>query len=104
MWRDNAYLLDMLLAARKVRDFTQGYTWDRFQSDEVMQYAIMRAIQIIGEAAGKVSPEFQEAHPEIPWRTIMRMHNRQVHEYFRIIPERVWEVVEKDVPALVPLI
>jgi len=104
MWRDEAYLLDMLLAARKVRQFSQGVTWERFQADELMQNAMMMCVQQIGEAARKVSREFQEAHPEIPWREIVGMRHRLVHDYFHIIPEKVWEVVERDVPALIPLI
>jgi uncharacterized protein with HEPN domain len=104
MWRDDAYLLDMLLATRKVQQFTQGVTWNQFQGDDLLQNAVMRLIQIVGEAARKVSPEFKQAHPEIPWQGIVGMRNRLVHDYFRIEPSRVWEVIEKDLPALVPLI
>jgi uncharacterized protein with HEPN domain len=104
MWRDDAYLLDMLLAARKVQQFTQGVTWNQFQGDDLLQNAVMRLIQIVGEAARKVSPEFKQAHPEIPWPGIVGMRNRLVHDYFRIEPSHVWEVIEKDLPALIPLI
>ncbi len=104
MWRDDAYALDMLLAARKVLEFTKGVDWVRFQRDELIQNAVMRQIQIIGEAACMVSPEYQGQHPEVPWRDIVGMRNRLVHEYFRILPARVWEVVEKHVPALVRLL
>jgi uncharacterized protein with HEPN domain len=104
MWRDDAYLLDMLLATRKVQQFTQGVTWNQFQDDEMLQNAVMRLIQIVGEAARKVSPEFKQAHPEIPWQGIIGMRNRLVHDYFRIESSRVWEVIEKDLPALIPLI
>ena len=64
----------------------------------------MRRIQIIGEAARKVSPEFKEDHPEFPWSMIIGMRNRLIHEYFRIIPEKVWEVVEQDIPVLIALL
>lgn len=104
MWRDDAYLLDMLLAARKVRDFTKNVTWEQFLDDELTQNAVMRQIQIIGEAARKVSLQYQQEHPEIPWQGIIGMRNRLVHEYFRIIPERIWDVVEKDIPELIRLI
>ena len=104
MWRDDAHLLDMLLAARKIRGFTQGVSWERFQSDELMQHGIMRLIQIAGEAARKISPEFKEAHPEIPWQEIVGMRHRMVHEYFRIIPGKVWEVVEADIAELISLL
>jgi uncharacterized protein with HEPN domain len=104
MWRDDAYVLDMLLAARKVLEFTKGVDWVRFKRDELLQNAVMRQIQIIGEAARVVSPQYQTEHPEVPWRDIVSMRNRLVHEYFRILPERVWDVVEKHIPALVQLL
>ncbi len=104
MWRDDAYLLDMLLAAGKVLEFTQGATSQKFRVDELMQNGVMRQIQIIGEAARKISPDFRKEHPAIPWQGIIGMRNRLVHEYFHIIPERVWEVVETDIPELIKLI
>lgn len=69
-----------------------------------MQHGIMRLIQILGEAARKVSPEFRQAHPEIPWQGIIGMRNRMVHEYFRIIPAKVWEVIQDEIPVLIPLL
>jgi uncharacterized protein with HEPN domain len=104
MWRDDAYLLDMLLAARKVMKYARGVDFERFKQDEILQDAIMRRIQIIGEAARKVSPEFKEDHPEISWYEIVGMRNKLIHEYFRIIPEKVWEALVKDIPVLIDLI
>ena len=104
MWRDDAYLLDMLLAAGKVQTFTEGVTWERFQDDELLHHAVMRVIQIIGEAARQVSPEFKQAHPEIPWQGIVGMRHRLVHDYVNIDLVRVWEVVQKDIPDLIPLL
>ncbi len=104
MWRDDAYLLDMLLAARKILDFTRDITWEEFQRDELTQNGIMHLIQIIGEAARKVSPQYQQSHSQIRWQGIIGMRNRLVHEYFRIIPELVWDVVEKEIPELLRLI
>ena len=76
MWRDDAYLLDMLLAARKAQAFTRGVSWEQFQNDEILQNAVMRVVQIIGGAAGRVSPEYKQAHPDIPWRGIIGMRHR----------------------------
>ena len=104
MWRDEAYLLDILLAARKIVRFSQGYSAEKFAADEVLQHAVMRLIQIIGEAARKISPAYKEAHPQIPWTQIIGMRNRLVHEYFRVETDIVWEVVDQDIPALIPLI
>lgn len=67
MWRDDAFLLDMLLASRRIQKYTQGFDLPEFENNEVMQDAVMRRILIIGEAARKVSLEFKEGHPEIPW-------------------------------------
>lgn len=69
-----------------------------------MQHGMMRLIQIMGDAARHVSPELRQAHPEIPWQGIIGMRNRVVHEYFRVIPAKVWEVIEREVPALIPLL
>jgi uncharacterized protein with HEPN domain len=104
MWRDEAYLLDMLLAARKVMKYVQGVDFERFDQDEVVQDAVMRRIQIIGKAARKISPEFKEAHPEISWSEIIGMRHKLIHEYFRIIAEKVWKTVSHDIPTLMALI
>jgi uncharacterized protein with HEPN domain len=104
MWRDEACLLDMLLAARKIRQFSAGVTFEKFLADELMQHGIMRLIQILGEAARKVSPEYRQTHSEIPWQGIIGMRNRMVHEYFRIIPAKVWDVVRDEIPPLIPLL
>jgi uncharacterized protein with HEPN domain len=101
MWRDDAYLLDMLLAARKVVEFTTGVSYEEFLADEVLQHATMRLIQIIGEAAQRVSFGFKQEHPEIPWREMAGMRNKLVHDYFRMIPQAAWEVVETDILGLI---
>jgi len=59
-------------------------------------------VQVIGEAARKVSPEFQNNHPEIPWRQIIGMRHRIVHDYMRVDEDVLWEVVKNDLPALLP--
>jgi uncharacterized protein with HEPN domain len=102
MWRDDAYLLDMLLAARKALEFTQGMSREQFLASEVVQQAVMRLIQVTGEAARQISPGFKEAHPDIPWTDIVGMRHRLVHEYFRINTAEVWLVVERDLPGLIP--
>ena len=76
MWRDEAYPLDMLLASREARSIAQGANVEKFASDRKLQLAIMHLIQIIGEAARSISPEFKQAHLEIPWNEIVGM--RQV--------------------------
>lgn len=104
MLRDESLLLDILLAANKIKHFSEGMTRDIFESDELRQFAIMHAIQIIGEAARCISNEFKQQHPEIPWHRIIGMRHHLVHEYFDIDTNQVWQVIEVDIPALIPLI
>lgn len=104
MWRDEAYLLDILIAARLALEFRGDLTWREFQQSHLHQYAIAKAIENIGEAAGKVSAETRNAHPDIPWSQIVAVRNRIAHEYFRLDLLKVWEIVENDIPALIAAI
>ena len=100
MWRDDAYLLDMLLAARDIRRHTKGVDWQRFLGDEILQNAIMHLIQIIGEAARNVPDDFAAAHPEVPWARIAGLRNRIVHDYFGLDLEIIWQILQVDLPQL----
>ena len=104
MRRDGAYLLDMLLAAQDVLEFSAGLPWSEFERSRLHQSAVLKAIETIGEAAAQVSEETREAHADVPWKEIIGMRNRLVHGYFDINLERVWETVQQDVPDLIRLI
>jgi uncharacterized protein with HEPN domain len=104
MWRDEAYLLDILVAARKVLGFTKGVTWEEFQRSDLLQNAVMRPLEIIGEVARKISQETKDSHPEIPWNDMIGMRNRLIHEYFRINLQTVWDTLQNDIPRLVTLV
>jgi len=99
--RDAAYLWDMLDAAQKVVEFTQGHTAKSLASDFKLRFAVERAMEIIGEAARHVSDGFRLLHPEIPWRQIIGQRNILIHEYGSIDYERVWRVAVEDMPKLV---
>jgi uncharacterized protein with HEPN domain len=101
MWRDDAYLLDILIAARKVSRYVRDLSWDDFQKDDRTQDAVLRNLQIVGEAARKISEEFRRDHSEIPWGDILGMRNRLVHEYSRINLEKIWGTALDDIPALI---
>lgn len=104
MERDEAYLLDILIAARKALRFVEGMTWEGFQQSELHQNAVMRPLEIIGEAARLVSQQTRQAHPEIPWEQMIGVRNRLIHEYFRVNLKTVWETVQNDLPRLIALI
>jgi uncharacterized protein with HEPN domain len=101
MWRDDAYVLDMLLYARKSRDFNLGVGLERFASDSMLQAATMHVLQIVGEAAGKVSAECRNAHPEIAWDKIINLRHRLVHDYPRIELPKLWNIVQNHIPGLI---
>ncbi len=98
---DVGRLWDMLDAARKVRETTQGISFEQYLADWTKRFAVERAIEIIGEAAGKVSEPFQAQHPSIPWTKIKRQRNVLIHEYGRVNHELVWRVVSQHVPELI---
>lgn len=78
MWPDDACLLDMPLAAREALEFSSGRSFAEFERDRMAQLAILKAVEIVGEAASRVSSDTQEAHPDIPWPEIIGMRNRIV--------------------------
>ena len=104
MRRDDAYLLDILIAARKALKFVEGIDRNQFDDNEIVQNAVMRPLEIIGEASAKISKELRKAHSEIPWREMVGLRNRLVHEYFRIDFEAVWDTIHKDLPKLIEII
>ena len=76
---DAAYLLDMLLSARDAAEFAAGLTFPQFERSRLHQNATLKAIEVIGEAAARISEKTRQAHPGIPWPEIIGMRNRLVH-------------------------
>ena len=99
--RDPAYLWDMLEAARNVRDMSRNATFDEYLRNLMLRLAVERAIEIIGEAARHVSLQFQQAHPEIPWKPIMGQRHVLAHDYGDIDDVSIWNVVTVDIPRLI---
>jgi len=102
--RDAAYLWDMLDAARTVEQLSSGLDFTKYSNDRRTQLAVERSFEIIGEAAGRVSALFRDAHPEIPWRQIIGQRNVLIHEYGEIKQERIWKTVTENVPQLIELL
>jgi uncharacterized protein with HEPN domain len=104
MWRDEAYLLDMLQAAKDAAAFTSGLTRSDFDASRIAQYAVAHALQIIGEAAARVSEETRAKAPGVPWVQIVGMRNRLVHDYGRMDRDILWETVTADLSALIAVL
>jgi uncharacterized protein with HEPN domain len=102
--RDAAYLWDMLDAAGTVEQLSSNQDFTQYSSDRRTQLAVERSLEIIGEAASKVSTSFRNAHPEIPWRQIIGQRNVLIHEYGEIKQERIWKVVKENIPQLIELL
>ena len=98
--RDKAYLWDMLDAASAVEEFVRGKTYAEYLSNRMMRGAVERHIEIIGEAAGRISEAGRLAHPEIPWRAIVGQRNVLAHEYDEVLHEAIWAVATRRVPEL----
>jgi len=99
--RDAAHLWDMLDAARGVLSLIQGMSEEDYLSDRRTQLAVEREVEVIGEAAGRVSRMLQEAHPQIPWRKIIAQRHVLAHEYGTILQDRMWAVASIHVPELI---
>ena len=99
--RDAAYLWDMLDAAQTAEKLSCDLDFAQYSNDRRTQLAIERSLEIIGEAAGRVSTSFCNAHPEMPWRQIIGQRNVLIHEYGEIKQERIWKVVKENLPQLI---
>jgi uncharacterized protein with HEPN domain len=101
MWRDDALVLDIVLASKDARDFIGDTDFSAFLGSRLLQYAVIRPLEIIGEAAEKLSPEFVGRVPEIPWREIVHMRHRLIHAYADVRLDIVWDVVQMRLPQLI---
>lgn len=88
--RDAAYIWDMLKAAQDIQEFMSGVKFEQFNKDRKLQYAIERCVEIIGEAARRISDELKKSNSEIPWSRIISQRNFIAHEYDDVKQERMW--------------
>lgn len=102
--RDAAYLWDMLDAAQMVEQLVSGLSFIDYDKDRRTQLAVERALEIVGEAAGRVSTPFRNAHSEIPWRQIIGQRNVLAHEYGEIKQDRLWKVAKENIPMLIKVL
>ena len=94
----------MLDAARTALSFAAGRTRDDLSADLMFQFALVRALEIIGEAAARMSEPTRNRHPEIPWTAIVGMRNRLIHGYFDVDLEIVWRTTTNSLPALITIL
>lgn len=98
--RDAAYLWDMVQVTHEVRDMLTNRSQQDFFDEIVLQRAVERSVEILGEIARRVSAGFQESHPEIPWRQIIGQRNILAHEYGQIDHALLYKTAVEDIPEL----
>ena len=98
--RDKERLEHIIQAVERIKRYTKGISYESFIADDTIYYAVVKNIEIIGEAANMLTSDFQAAHPETPWKMIKGMRNYIVHEYFQIDNNVVWSVVTKNLSEL----
>jgi uncharacterized protein with HEPN domain len=91
----------MLDMARRALHLVKGKTRADFDSDEALALALTHLLQVIGEAARHVGPDFRAKYPEIPWQAIVGMRHRVVHDYLHVDEDIVWDIVTADLGPLV---
>lgn len=101
--RETAALNDILVAARDARQFVDGIDHATFQADRKTQFAVVRALEIVGEAAKRISQDVRDQFPDVPWRSMTGIRDRLVHDYENVDVEVVWQTVTEDVPELIRL-
>jgi uncharacterized protein with HEPN domain len=101
---DFSYLEHILLSIKKIKEYTKDLSKADFNSNELVQDAVIRNIEIIGEATKKISQELKSKFKEIPWREISAMRDKLVHDYMGIDVEVVWKTVTDDIPLIETLI
>ena len=96
--RDRGRLEHILEQLQNVESFLSGKTLDNLQADKIHQYAVIKSIEIIGEAAYMLSNEFRTQHSDVEWDGIIRMRHVLVHGYYQISIPLVWSIIQDDLP------
>ena len=100
MKSDAVYLHHILDAIGQVEDYTTGLSRESFLSDRMVQDAVVRQLEIIGEAARRISAERRKADLALPWKEMIGLRNRIVHDYLNINLQVIWEVIRLELPLL----
>ncbi len=97
---DLAYIEHILDCIRKIKEFTNGLSLKDFSVNELVQDAVIRNIEIIGEASKKISSDTKQIYYEIPWKEIAGMRDKLIHDYLGVDVEVLWRTITEDIPTL----
>lgn len=103
--RENSdYINDILNSITEIEEFTKNMNFEAFFKDMKTRHAVVRSLEILGEATKNISQDLKDKNPKIPWKKMAGMRDILAHEYFGIDIKKVWEVKEKELPTLKSLI
>ncbi len=91
------YIQDIKDSIKKIGKYVEGMDFQEFEKDEKTVDAVIRSLEVIGEAANNIPDEFKKKHEDIPWEKIISMRNKMIHEYFGVDLEIVWETIKADI-------
>lgn len=97
---DEVYLEDILSAAQSAREFIAGFSREEFLADRKTIFAVARALEIVGEAAKRISEDFKARNPAVPWRVMAGMRDKLAHDYFGVNLSIVWSAVTENLPEV----
>ena len=98
--KDKSRLEDILKSIQFIEEYSDGISYETFVADTMRYYAIMKNVEIVGEAANMLTRDFRETNTELPWREIIGMRNVLVHGYANISNEQLWSAVKDDIPVI----
>ncbi len=96
------YIVDILTSIQEIEEFIGGMDFGEFVKDRKTINAVIRSLEVMGEAAKKIPFQIRNKYPDIPWKYIAGMRDKLIHEYHGVDLEIVWEVIKKEIPPLKP--
>ena len=94
------YLEDILRAIEAIKDFIKGMSFNDFEADDKTSSAVIRKLEIIGEATKKIPTQIRDKYPNVPWKTMARLRDVLIHGYFGVDLNIVWDAIKKDLPLI----
>lgn len=92
------FFVDMLDAIGRIKTYTQGMSYERFMQDEKTKDAVLRNLEIVGEAVKNIPDKIKKRYSEVDWKVVAGMRDKLIHEYFGVSNQIVWETIESELP------